>query len=120
LITRLFLGIILIIFGLNKFINFMSMPPLTDAAGQFMGGLAVSGYMFPLIALVEIFVGLSLLFNKYSSLMLVILMPVSLNIVLFHLFLAPEGTVPGLVILILNIYLLLINKEKFSAILSSK
>lgn len=54
LILKIVLGIVLIIFGANKFLNFMPMPPMEGDAATFMGGLAVSGYMFPLLGILEI------------------------------------------------------------------
>ena len=38
LIARILLGLILVVFGLNGFLNFLSMGPMpTGLAGQFMG-----------------------------------------------------------------------------------
>ena len=58
MIARVVLGIVLIVFGANKFFNFMPMPPMEGDAATFMKGLGVSGYMFPLLGIIEILVGL--------------------------------------------------------------
>jgi len=65
---RIVLGLILIIFGANKFFGFMPSPELPEAAGNFMGALAETGYMFPLIGAVEVIVGLLLVLNKWVPL----------------------------------------------------
>lgn len=57
LIIRILFGLILVIFGSNKFLHFMPMPPMPEAAGAFMGALADSGYLMTLVALVEIVAG---------------------------------------------------------------
>ena len=36
----------------------MPLPPMEGNAARFMGGLGVSGYMFPLLGIIEILVGL--------------------------------------------------------------
>ena len=45
LIVRMLLGLMVLIFGLNKFLQFIPMPSLPEAAGEFMGALVKSGYL---------------------------------------------------------------------------
>ena len=89
MIARILLGAVFTIFGLNGFLGFMPQPALPDAAGSFMGALAATGYMFPLIKGTEVLAGLLLLGNRLVPLALVLLAPITVNIVAFHLFLAP-------------------------------
>jgi hypothetical protein len=96
------LGGMLVVFGLNGFLNFIPMAPPEGDAGIFMGGLAASGYFFPLLKLTEIGVGLALLLRRFVPLALTILAPISLNILAFHLFLAPAGLPVALFIVIAN------------------
>ncbi len=110
---RIVLGLILIIFGANKFIGFMPTPDLPDLAGNFMGALANTGYMFPLIGLVEVIVGLLLVSNKWVAFALVLLAPVAVNMVLFHLKLAPGGIAPAALVTILNVILIYANWNKY-------
>jgi len=43
LIARILLGLIFVVFGLNGFLNFLSMGPMpTGLAGQFVGALVLS------------------------------------------------------------------------------
>lgn len=100
------LGLAFLVFGLNKFIGFMAPPDLPPAAGAFMGALAETGYMLPFIGLTEAVTGALLLARFRSSLALVLLAPVVLNIVLFHLFLAPAGGVPAYLLAAILVYLL--------------
>ncbi|MCK5637889.1 MAG: DoxX family membrane protein [Flavobacteriaceae bacterium] len=113
---RIILGLILIIFGANKFIGFMPSPELPEAAGNFMGALASTGYMFPLIGAVEVIVGLLLIINKWVPFALVLLAPVAVNMVLFHLKLAPAGMGPAALVTILNGILIYANWDKYRAL----
>ena len=54
LVARIILGLIFFIFGLNGFFHFIPVPPMPEAAGAFMGALAKTGYMIPLIKIFEI------------------------------------------------------------------
>ena len=64
--TRIVLGLVLVVFGLNKFLQFMPFPPMPVEAGAFMGALMATGYMMVIVAIVEIAVGVMLLTNKYG------------------------------------------------------
>lgn len=114
LIVRILLGIMLVVFGLNKFLQFMPMPPMPDAAGEFMGALMKSGYLMVVVAIVEILAGALLLVNKYQSLTLIILFPVLLNAFLFHLFLDLAGIGGAAFAMAMNIFLFVANKESYT------
>ena len=109
---RLLLGLILLIFGTNKFLDFMPHMEMPEAAGSLMGAMMASGYMLKLIGATEVFVGLLLLVKKWVPLALIILAPISVNMILFHLFLAPAGIGPAAVVTIINILLIYANWSK--------
>ena len=116
LVFRVLLGLILLVFGLNKFFNFMPMPPMEGAPADFMGALGKSGYMFPLIAITEIAAGTLLLINKWKGLALIFAAIISVNIVLFHLALAPAGIGLAALVFILNALLIYSNWNKFKTL----
>ena len=118
MVLRILLGIFVLIFGLNKFLNFLPAPEGMSAdAGAYFGAL-INGKTMDLVALVEIVAGLALIFNKFGALMAVILMSVSVNAVLFHAVLDPGNIVPALALLALNIVALIGYKHKYKALLS--
>lgn len=90
-IVRVLLGLIFLVLGLNKFLNFIPVPPPSGTAGEFMFGLSKASYFFPFLALVEVLSGLLLLSGALVPLALLLLSPVILNIFLYHLTLASEG-----------------------------
>lgn len=120
LIARILLGIILFVFGLNKFLNFMPPFEIEGEAANFFGALISSGYMFPVIGLIEIVAGVFLLTNRFVPLGLVLMAPVTVNFILFHLFLDPPNIVPGLLVLVLQVYLLFANYDSYQPLLKAK
>lgn len=79
-----FLGLLMIIFGLNKFLGFIPVePPVDPTAQQFMGAM-FSTYLFKVVALAEIIGGIMLFFSKMNFIGWLILLPVIFNIVAFH------------------------------------
>lgn len=119
-VVRVLLGLSFFVFGLNGFLNFIPISPPEGAAGQFMGGLAVSGYFFPLLKGTELVVGLLLLTGRLVPLALTILAPITIHIVAFHLFLAPEGTAMGVVFGAMQLYLAYAYRAFFAGVLEVK
>jgi uncharacterized membrane protein YphA (DoxX/SURF4 family) len=118
IVLRILLGLMVLIFGVNKFVNFLPSPEgMSTEAGAYFGAL-MSAKVITLVGIVEIIAGLALLLNKYGALMSVILMSVSINVVLFHLTLDLSNLGPGAVLLILNIFMLYNYKDKYKAILA--
>lgn len=98
--ARIGLGLVFFVFGLNGLLHFLPQPPLPADAGSFLGALVATGYMLPLIKGTEIAAGLLLLANRFVPLALLLLAPVVVNIVAFHLVLAPPNPVTALVLLL--------------------
>lgn len=117
--ARFLLGAIFFVFGLNGFLNFLPAPPLEGAAAGFVGGLAASGYMFPLIKGTEVVVGIALLANRFVPLALTVLAPISINIFLFHAVLAPALGLP-LLILAAQVFLAWFHREAYAQVLRSR
>ncbi len=87
IVVRILMGLILVIFGSNKFLQFMPMMEMPEETGNFMMALGATGYMFPAIAITEITVGVLLLINKLKALALIMFVPIVVNILLFLFFL---------------------------------
>lgn len=115
-IVRIALAILLIIFGANKFLHFIPMPPMVGAASDFMNSLGATGYIFPIVGIIEVFVGVMLLLRKWIPFVLIVLAPISLNIVLFHVFLDIPGVGAALLVAVLNATLIYKNWRSYNAL----
>ena len=115
--VRILFAIMMINSGLNKFFNFMPIPEMA-APGNLMGAFFASGYIFPLVAIVEIFAGALIITKKFNALGAVLMMPITVNIFLVHTVLDPAGFIIGLVLLLINLWILIENKEKFNPLLN--
>ncbi|MEL6809747.1 MAG: DoxX family membrane protein [Bacteroidota bacterium] len=116
LVLRIGIGIMLLAFGLNKFFWFM---PDFDFTGypeaeylfnalRFSGDdpEAGKGYIMGLVGLTEAVVGLLLIFKKWVPFALVMLVPISVNIVLFHAFVNLPNIGPAILVAAVNVYLM--------------
>ncbi|MFC4633819.1 DoxX family membrane protein [Dokdonia ponticola] len=105
-IIRIGMGVMLLIFGLNKFFWFL---PDFDF-GQDVGAKTLfqaftdSGYMWPLVGGLEAVVGILFIIKKAFPAALLALIPISVNVVLFHAVLNPANIGPALLVAIVNFY----------------
>src|SRR6185295_12132057 len=120
LIARILLGLVFLIFGLNGFLNFLSMGPMpTGLAGQFIGALFLSHYYW-VVAVLQIAGGLLLLANRFVPLALVLLGPIIVNIICYHVFLNHAGVPPAIVVTVLWFIVFYGKRQYFSGIFAQR
>ncbi|OYU79877.1 MAG: DoxX protein [Flavobacterium sp. BFFFF1] len=92
-IVRILLGLILLASGLNKMLPspFIPIPSLGEAS-----------YVLKFVGILEILIGLLLIVRKWVPFALIVLAPISVNILLFHLFLDLSGIAGAIVVGVLN------------------
>ncbi|MDP9148455.1 MAG: DoxX family membrane protein [Myxococcota bacterium] len=105
LAARILLGLIFFVFGLNGFLHFLPEPPMSGPPAALLGAFLATGYLFPLLKATEVIGGALLLAGRFVPLALTVLAPVVVNIVAFHVFLAPSGLALPIVVLALEIFL---------------
>jgi len=116
LIARYLLGLVFLVFGLNGFLHFIPAPPPPPGpAGQFMTALFASHYVL-VVSAVQVAGGVLLLVNRYVPLALVLLGPVIVNILCFHLLMYRTGLPMAILVAILWGILFLRHRQSFSGI----
>lgn len=117
--ARVLMGVLFTVTGLNGFLNFLPADPsaMPAQALKFNIALADTGYMLQLTMGVQLIAGLLLVANRYVPLALALLAPVVVNIVAFHLFLAPSGIAVALIVSALQVYLAWAHRDAFRSML---
>jgi len=118
-IARILMGVIVVFFGLNGFLQFLKAPLPTGLAGQFLMALFQSHYVW-FICGVQIVGGMLLLVNRYVPLALTLLGPVIVNIILYHLLLNPAAAQLAVVVTILWLFLFYRYRQNFSGLFVQK
>jgi len=123
LILRIGLGFMLLLFGLNKFFWFMPDFDFTGypEAEHLFEALRFSGdnpntgkgYIMGLVGVSEVLIGFLLVIKKWVPLALIALVPISVNVVLFHLFVNLPNIGPALFIALANGFLMYKNREYY-------
>ena len=116
IIARVLLGLMFLVFGSNAFLNFIPMPPPPPGlAGDYTKVFLASGYVYA-IGGFQVIGGLLLLIGRFVPLGLTILGAIIVNILLFHILMAPEGIAPGIVVAVLELFLLWRYRDAFKGI----
>ncbi len=112
IVARVLLGLVFFVFGLNGFLHWFPLPTMKGAAAEFMGGLVASGYFFPLLFGTYTITGAALLTGRF--------VPVIVNIVAVHLFLAPSGFPLTILVVALELFLAWSYRAAFRSLLCAR
>ena len=119
IIARFLLGFIFLVFALNGFLHFIPASLPSGTAGQFVGALFVSNYLV-VVFLLQLISAVLLVINRYVPLALVLLAPVIVNILLFHLLMALAGLPLALVVTVLWIVVFLSVRSAFAGLFQER
>ena len=92
------------------------MPMPEDMPANMMKVMAAFmeiGWLMPLIAVVEIVGGILFITNKYRALGAIMILPVMVGILLFHIFTAPATLPMAVVLMGINLWAIYENREKY-------
>lgn len=118
-IARILLGLMFVFGGVTGLFE-LAEPEMGEEGAAFMGAIMDTGYLWPVIKVTEIVCGVLLILGMFVPLALVVLAPVVLNILLFHIFLEPSGVAIGLFLVVLGLYTAHQHRESFSGVLKRK
>jgi len=119
-IVRILLGSMFLVFGLNGFLNFIPQPKdLPAEIVNVTGALLQSGYM-AVVSGAEVIIAVLLLTNRFVPLALAMLAPIVVGIITFHIAMAPATIVPGIVVLVMELYLAWAYRGAFRPMLQAK
>jgi putative oxidoreductase len=118
-IARYLAGLIFLVFGLNGFLHFIPLSPPGGVAGQFMGALYVSHYLWVIFAF-QVIAGVLLLVNRYVPLAVAVLAPVLVNILTFHVLMAPSGLPLALFVTVLWALIFIDVRPAFSGLFQAR
>ena len=118
------LGLLFVVFGLNFFLQFIPMPPGPPEGSPpalFMAAMFPTGYL-TFVKVLEILGGVLVAIPRTRALGLLVLGPIVVNILAFHVFLTKGAGLfepPVLLITILPIELLIAERNRFAALVKN-
>ena len=115
--ARLVFGFFLVVFGVNPWLQFLPLPELNEPATAFFSAMAAS-YLLTFVKATEVVGGLLLLSGRLVPFALLILAPVVLNILFFHVFLDSTGMVLAVLLTALQAFLAWAYRDSFKGVLN--
>lgn len=119
LIISFLFGLMFINAGLDKFLHYMPMEKPTPEQMELFTAFDKIFWLIPLVGAVEILGGLLFIFPKTRALGAIVILPVMVGIVI-HVFTmdkSPMGMSIAGVLFLINIWMIIDNKEKYRALL---
>jgi putative oxidoreductase len=113
LIVRILLGALMVFASLNYFFKFMEEPLPEGEMLTVMTGFMATKYLFPLVKIIELMAGLILLSGKFMKLGLLILLPITVNIFLLHVSIAPKELPIAVFVLGANAFLIFAHWDSY-------
>ncbi len=122
-IAGVLLGLIFNVVALNYFFHFFQMPapPAGSPAAMFLGAMIPTGY-FAFVKVLEIIGGILVAIPRTRLLGLLMVGPIIVNFLCFHIFVTKGAGLFGLPLLValLSLFLLWLNRATFSFLLPHK
>lgn len=116
-IARVLMGLLFLFSSITYFFELITPPPLTGAMKTFNEGLEASVYLLPTAKLVELLCGTAFVVGRFVPLATVLISPIIVNIVLIHVFLAPDGLPVALFLVLANSLLAFRFREAYRPLL---
>jgi putative oxidoreductase len=116
LIVRILIGALLLFASISYFFQLFPEPPLAGNMKIFNDGIKASIYLMPMVKIVELLCGLSFIIGKFNRITFIILMPISINILFTHIFLAPEGIAIATFLFLGNVFLLFTKWDSYKGL----
>jgi len=113
-VISILFGIMFINAGLNKFFNYMPVPnDLPEKLVETMTAIMEIGWLLPLVAITEIVGGIFFIIPRFRALGAIVIFPIMIGIILTNIITAPDGLPIPLLLLVINIWVIYENKEKY-------
>lgn len=113
-VVSLLFGLMFINAGLNKFLNYMPVPKdMPESMMKVMTAFMQVSWLMPLVGTIEIVGGALFIFKKTRALGAIVILPVMVGVLLTNIFNAPSGLPIALVMLLINLWAIIDNKDKY-------
>ena len=116
-VLSILFGVMMLNSGLNKFFNYMPMAEPSEEMLKVFGALMTVKWLMPLVAIVEIVGGILVAIPKTRALGAIVILPVMVGIVVHHLTFDVAGIGMGLVLFLIDLWVIIENKNKYLHIL---
>ena len=104
----------MIIFGANKFFNFIPVPEMSTEQKEVFNAFLKIGWLMPLVAIIEIVGGILFLFSRKRALAALMMLPIIVGILAHHVHHDPSSIGIAVFFAGIELWVLLENRKKYT------
>ncbi|MBR0650479.1 hypothetical protein GXW78_12460 [Roseomonas terrae] len=121
-VPRVLLGLLFLVGALDGFYwmatgQSLVQPPTSAAGLRFEDALKDSGFLWPLMKVVDLIAAIGLLTNRAPAAALLLLLPIITVIILFHIVLNPQGMPVAILLALMTGTMLYAYRDRYAALL---
>ena len=121
IIVRILMALMFLFASVSYFFNLMPQePPMQGNAKIFMDGIGASGYLMNLVKSIELICGIAFLSGRFVALANVVLFPITINILMVHVLLVPDGMPVAVAIFAAHLFLIYAYRRKYAPLFEPK
>lgn len=119
IIVRTLLGGMLLFASISYFFDLMKQPPVPHDVQTYMAGISLV-HIMTIVKTIELICGLAFITGFYNTLAAVVIFPIMINIVLFHVFLEPAELPVMIVLLVFNLFIAYYYRDNYKTLFTAK
>src|SRR5258707_13048537 len=119
-VVRILMGLMFLFASIVVLFNLMPHPEMKGNAKLFMDGITATGYFMTLLKVTELVCGLAFVAGRFVPVATVVIFPLTLNILFYHVFVAPEGLAVAIPLMLGNVFLSYPCRKNGKQVLSAK
>ncbi len=116
IIVRMLMGLMFLFSSVVVLFKLVPQPELTGNIKIFMDGVTASVYMLTMIKVIELICSVAFLSGRFVPLATVVIFPITVNILMFHIFVGPEGLPVAILLMLGNLFLAWYYRDKYKAL----
>jgi putative oxidoreductase len=120
IVVRLLMGLMFLFASIVVLFKLMPQPEMKGNAKLFMDGIAATGYFMTLLKLTELVCGVAFVCGRFVPLATVVIFPITLNILFYHAFVAPEGLPVAIPLMLGNLFLAYACRKNYQTLVAAK
>jgi uncharacterized membrane protein YphA (DoxX/SURF4 family) len=113
IIVRVLMGLMFLFSSVVVLFKLVPQPELTGNIKIFMDGVTASVYMLTMIKVIELICSVAFLSGRFVPLATVVIFPITVNILMFHIFVGPEGLPVAILLMLANLFLAWYYRDKY-------
>ncbi|WP_374948420.1 DoxX family protein [Mucilaginibacter sp.] len=120
IIVRTLMGLFLLFASISYFFNLVKpTTPPPPATVTYMNGLAVV-HLMPIVKGIELICGLLLVIGRFAALATVVIFPITVNILLLHIYADPANIGGSIILLVFNLFMAYYYRKNYAPIFAVK